>query len=794
VPLFAAALVAVNSAVLGDVPIDPQIQALFDGRCSKCHNARSPASGLSVESLEGLLRGGHTNGAALVPGNSAESPLMLYLRGEKKPRMPFGLPPLSDAEIALIGRWVDSLKTPQSGAVRRYGWPFSKLEDPAVPSVRDRAWVRNPIDAFLIARLEEKGLTPAPTVSRRVLLRRLYFDLVGMPPTPADVDRFENDSRPDAEDREIEKLLEDPRYGERWGRHWLDLVRYADSGGGGLDYPWPHMWRYRDYVIRAFNQDRPYDRFIKEQLAGDAYHGYGAESKIGLGYLRLGVFVEGTGEELRRDLLIDLVNTTGSVFLGVTLGCARCHDHKYDPIPTRDYYRMEAFFAPVKVGTEPLPFTQYEHAKEFAVRQKAWRDLLAKRKEFADKVKDEFKQRVEKARMLSSPQDLKDLAVPVSDADVSTAVAAGLVFTKAEQETFQLIRRQEARFANPNHPDLYEPVVYTSSESLGNTNPVAPTTYVLKGGNMNARGEAVEPGFLSVATGNSNPADLTGLVGTRRKLLAEWITSPENPLTARVMVNRIWQHHFGKGLVSTPSDFGKNGGGTVHPELIDWLACRFIESGWSVKAMHRLILRSNAYRQAAHNPRAAEFEKIDPERRRLWQMNPIRLEGEALRDSILAVSGDLNPEMGGPAFFPEVADDLLKRASTWWEPSAPRERHRRSIYMLQQRSFVFPLVSVFDGANLNETCAVRGVTTVTPQVFSLMNSRFVQEQSQAFAARLEREAGADQGKQVTLAFQLVFQRAPSALEKSKSLAFLRSAPLRDLCLVLFNMNEFLFLE
>jgi hypothetical protein len=789
------------AACVGAVPVrgpgadssDAGIQKLLSARCVVCHNSRKPASGLSLESTGEILRGGSLNGPAAVPGHSADSPLIQYLRGEKKPQMPLGGAALTEADITLIARWIDAMKSPQAVSSRQYGWPFSKLEAPPVPSVRNRNWVETPVDAFVLSKLEQKGMVPAPPVSRRVLLRRLYFDLIGIPPTPADVDRFENDPRPDAYDREIDKLLADPRYGERWGRHWLDLVRYADSGGGGLDYAWPHMWRYRDYVIRAFNQDRPYDRFIKEQLAGDAYQSYGAEGRIGLGYLRLGVFVEGTGEELRRDLLIDLVNTTGSVFLGVTLGCARCHDHKYDPIPTRDYYRMEAFFAPVKVGAEPLPFTQYEHAEAFAARKKAWQAILAERKAHAEKVKAEFKRRVENARILASPQDLKDLAVPVSDAEVSSAVAAGILFTKAEQEKFQLVHRQEARFANPNDPNLYEPVVYTASESLGSTNPVAPTTYVLKGGNMNARGEPVEPGFLSAAAGNA-AADLTGLVGTRRKLLAEWIASPANPLTARVMVNRIWQHHFGKGLVATPSDFGRNGSGTVHPELIDWLASQFIENGWSVKAMHRLILRSNTYRQAMHNPRAAEYEKLDPERRYLWQMNALRLEGEALRDSILAVSGRLNPEMGGPAFFPDVADDLLKRASTWWEPSPPNQRHRRSVYMLQQRSFVFPMLSVFDGANLNETCALRSVTTVTPQVFSLMNSRFAEEESQALADRLTREAGADPEKRVERAFRLAFQRAPSSLERSKSLEFLRAGSLRDLCLVLFNMNEFAFLE
>lgn len=339
----------------------------------------------------------------------------------------------------------------------------------------------------------------------------------------------------------------------------------------------------------------------------------------------------------------------------------------------------------------------------------------------------------------------------------------------------------------------------------------------------------MEPGFLSALTSNSDAANIQG-DENRRKVLADWIASPENPLTARVMVNRIWQHHFGEGLVSTPNDFGKNGGKTVHPELIDWLASQFIEKGWSLKAMHRLILHSNVYRQSVHNPHYKEYEKIDAENRYLWQMRSIRLEGEAIRDSILAVSGQLNPAMGGPSFLPDVDDESQKRAGSWWEPSPDEERHRRSIYMLQKRSVTLPLLSVFDGPNLDESCEARSITTVTPQVFALFNSQFVHEQSRAMADRIVREVGNDPGKQVERAFQLALQRQPAAVEKNKEMAFLtrgeafaqgvitltkklaaidkvasdgtsakgelsgHAGSLSDLCLAVFNVNEFIFLE
>lgn len=811
-----------------------EIKPILEKSCFSCHRSEKATSGLSLENVESILRGGALNGPAILAGNSATSPLMLYVQGKKIPPMPMGSKPLQANEIALIGKWIEGLSaSKQPGADSRANPPsyfFGKLTRPRVPEVKEKKWLSNPIDAFLLAKLENKELQPAPSADRRVLQRRIYFDLIGLPPSPEDAERFMTDRSADAYDKEIDRLLADPRYGERWGRHWLDLVRYADSEGGGPDYALPHMWRYRDYVIRAFNQDRAYDRFVREQIAGDTYSAYGAEGKLGLGFLSLGVVGEDSG---RQHLLVDAVDTVGSVFLGITLGCARCHDHKYDPISQRDYYRMQAFFASMTVGPTDLPFIQYEAPAQDAARWKrnaeTWDKTIRQRRELKEKTDALFAERVKGMSLLREFQDLKDLAVPVSDFDIKRAVNAGIYFSRADQDLYRLIARQNASYGNVNSSDLFRPKAHSAWESFDRSKPDLPGTYVLLRGDPSMKGELVEPGVLSVLTPESISTKAK-TEGSSRRLLADWIASAENPLTARVMVNRIWQHHFGKGLVLTPSDVGRNGSGTIHADLIDWLACYFIDAGWSMKAMHRLILRSSAYKQSSEHPEAEACQKIDPENLYHWRWNPLRLEAEVIRDSTLAASGQLNLVMGGPGFLPAVDDDLLQDAGTWWEPSSLAERNRRTVYMWQSRSFQLPMLGVFDGPNINESCSMRDVTTVTPQVFALFNGKFVHEQSRKMALRVEKNAGETPGKQVERAFQLAFQRAPTAFERSEALAFLgRGKALRksvltqmlepaafvslsqeeaiggkegtasggtlaDLCLILLNTNEFVFLE
>lgn len=829
------------SSALGEpTPGFEDIRSILEKNCLVCHDTRSHQSGLILETPEAVLKGGALNGPAIIPGKSQESPLILYMTGQKEPRMPLSGNPMSEDEIALISRWIDHLQPLSETGKQEPRWPWTQLETPEMPQVRDDHWVKNPIDAFILAKLESNNLAPATPASKRLLLRRLYFDLIGLPPTPEDMQRFISDPNPDVYRQEIDKLLRDPRYGERWGRHWLDIVRYAETDGG-YDGPLPHIWRYRDYVVRAFNQDRPYDRFIREQIAGDSYPAYGEESKLGLGFLHGTVFSE---DGVRRDTLNDIVNTTASAFLGLTLACSRCHDHKYDPIPIRDYYRMEAFFAPVKLSTMEVPFSQYELPNQnpaaWKKKKTNWEDLLKNQKEFREKTTARFKARLEKARFLQAFQDLKELP-PLSNSpvngDLKRAALEGVLLNEQEQTLYHLMRKQTTAYRNPHSPDYYQSMAHSASASLGLNYgalgrdvgglPDPPTTFVLKGGDPKKRGEFVQPGFLSALSGHLGPAKLeeVGHDGVSRpirnptKVLAEWIASPENPLTARVMVNRIWQHHFGKGLVKTPNDFGRNGSGTDFPELIDWLAAEFIKADWSIKAMHRLILQSSTYRQSMHNPEFNRFRKIDPENRFYWRWNMLRLEAEAIRDSVLAVSGRLNPLMGGPGFFPKIDKELLEGAVTWFEPSPPEERKRRSLYMYQQRSLVLPFVKVFDGTQLDESCAARDVTTVTPQVFVLFNSKFAHQQSLELARRVIGEVGDDPRKQIERTFQLALQRPPTPNERTDGLEFLDTGrtigwggpvsknqgngslklrggerALANLCLAMLNLNEFIYIE
>ncbi len=812
------------------VDFQREIQPILQKNCFACHSVQKHQSGLVLETLTSILDGGGLDGPAVIPGHSDKSPLLLRIRGVKHPRMPLNGKPLPENEIALIARWVDELEpsTPSQakaqGDSRTLVWPWTPLKEPVIPEVERKEWVKNPIDAFVLAKLEARKFQPAPRASRHALLRRLYFGLIGLPPTPEAMERFLKDDSPEAYAQEMEKLLADSRHGEHWGRHWLDLARYSDTRGGALDYPRPYMWRYRDYVIRAFNEDRPFDRFIREQLAGDAFPAFGDEGKLGLGFLGQWVAIEEGAEEARRTYLSDVVGTTGSVFLGFTLGCAGCHNHKYDPIPTKDYFQMEAFFAPTTVDVQEVPFSQYEKPRlepeRWSQASKEWELLLSERKKAGEEFLEKLKARETEHHMLWGAQDPKDWA---ERGQRKLTFPADMLQTQAEKDHVKLIERQTFVFANPNSPEYYKPKAYVVKDAeLAHSI----STFVLTGGDFRLRAEEVKPGFLSTIEGASSTANLEGLVGSRRQLLANWIASGENPLTARVMVNRIWQYHFGKALVATPSDFGRNGGGTVQQDLIDWLARKFIESGWSIKDMHRLILSSNVYQQSMNHPRAEEYAAIDPDNLYLGVRDPLRIGVESIRDSMLAVSGQLNPSMGGPPFFPKADDEQMARASTWWEPSSQKERNRRSVYMLQIRSFQLPMMKVFDGPNTDESCTVRGVTTVTPQVFALFNSEFSNEQSQEMALRLVADAGNDPEKQIERGFQLAFQRPPSKAEMEKSLAFLKQSPpeppldlsrkgvayvqatdgqtaqqpsrkrssLTDFCLVLFNSNEFIFLE
>ncbi len=579
-------------------------------------------SGFDVRDRGALVRGGK-RGAAVVPGRSVDSLLYRAIVREGDLKMPPGKLGLTAEEIATIRAWIDS-GAPWDSSVAKVEstwWSFRTPKRPAIPTPRNTDWVRNAIDAFVLTKLEQQKLQPVAPASKLALVRRVYFDLHGLPPTPAEVDEFVNDASPDAYPRLIEKLLASPRYGERWGRLWLDVARYADTGGYETDILYANAWRYRDYVINSFNDDKPYTEFVKEQIAADEIWpdnldlngGYelppdkvaNLQKRLGTGLYTVGpMAVEYTffGDQYRAEWQAEAVETTGFVFLGLTLGCARCHDHKFDPITARDYYRMAAIFA----GSEDreIPIVSQMGVYEYTRFQSR---LVA-----ADQIK----------------QKLIDLEGRKNTKRELTAAM------KDEKETL-LRQLGEAYYKAP--------MMYAKANVLAHSE-IVPESHLLLRGEFKQKGEKVTPGFPAVLNDGvriEEPAS-GPFVPQRRKALAQWLTAPDNPLLARVMVNRIWQGHFGRGIVATSNDFGRQGEAPTHPELLDWLAVEFAAKGYSIKSMHRLMLLSNTY-QMSSAPNQANVA-IDPDNRFLWRMNRRRLQAEELRDSVLQSAGDSKPE------------------------------------------------------------------------------------------------------------------------------------------------------
>jgi hypothetical protein len=595
----------------------------------------------------------------------------------------------------------------QVSARDRAYWAYRPVQRPEVPRVQNKAWVRNPIDAFILAKLEARGLAPAPPSDRVALARRLYYDLIGLPPTPKEIDCFVQDNTTGAYENLIDRLLASPHYGEKWARHWLDLVRYAETNGFEFDRPKPFAWRYRDYVIEAFNQDKPYDEFVREQVAGDILDAVTPQTLIATGYYRLGQWDSGAADRLlqRYDVLDGIVSTTGQAFLGMSIGCARCHDHKADPIPQRDYYRLLGFFHNIT-------------------------DMNGK--------------------------------------NLTRRVAA--VRDRPAMEVLCVAERGQ----NP--------------------------TSVLLRGNPRAPGERVEPGVPEVLSAGKQAAATGG-----RLALARWLTDPTNPLTASVMVNRLWQHHFGRGIVPIPNDFGKLGDAPTHRELLDWLASEFVAGGWRIKRMHRLIMTSNAYRMSSQaNDRAL---RLDPANTLLWRFAMRRLTAEEVRDSILAVSGRLNPKMGGPSTYPPIPKEVLagqSRPGQGWPTSPAEEASRRSVYIHVKRSLLVPMLAQFDLADTDASCPVRFTTTVPTQALGMINGDFSNEQAAALAQRLTNETPEGLDAQVRRALRLTIGRVPSADEVAKDVAFVRdlqqqrrlghTEALRLYCLLVLNANEFFYLD
>lgn len=840
-----------------------RVAPVFESRCQGCHNNLLKFSGLSLENRDGFRRGG-LHGPVVTPGDPLGSRLYRKVARLEKPSMPMQGDPLTDEEVSSIKKWIElgspwpedpadeseerrkasrlaMMKRLEDRRVitdedRRW-WSFRPPTRPPVPRVQNSRLVYTPIDAFLLAKLEQKGLKPAPVATKETLIRRLSFDLTGLPPRPEDVERFLQDDSPDAYHKLVERLLDSDRYGERWGRHWLDVVRYADSDGYEYDAIRKNSWRYRDYVIRAFNQDKPYDRFIREQIAGDELPDFDHDSLTALGFLRSGPFIGDMvlmqNEMTRADELDDIVSTTGLAFLGLTIGCARCHDHKYDPIPQKDYYRLVAVFAPAQRKELPLAPPDLVRDYEAAVAkidqriedlkarvkaiQKPTRELLLqeKYKKLPEDVQIALKTPKEQRSEAQKLQaDQVAYSIGVADSEIEKALP------EEDRKKIELLGREIDELEKSKPPAL--PAAHGVKEAGG----APPPTYFLHQGSTQSKGSEIGPGALSVLVPPGEdlafPEPEPGKSSGRRLAFANWLARPDNPLTARVMVNRIWQHYFGRGIVGTPSDYGRMGEPPTHPELLDWLAVEFVERGWSIKAMHRMIVTSRFYMQDSKFSSASNH-KIDPENTLLWKMPLRRLEGEAIRDSILSVSGALNLKMGGPPIFPEVDPEVLKGAAyqVWPKTTDGPEMWRRSVYVAQMRSIIAPIMDLFDPPDNVASCARRSVTTVAPQALQLLNNKFVAGQAEIFADRLRNEAGRDVESQVGLAFRLALGRSPRPPEVQAAMQFLErqrefhelrqtelrnqgidpaeiltpaKAALVDFCHSLFNLNEFVYVN
>ena len=640
--------------------------------------------------------------------------------------------------------------------------PRAERPVPQLESEEDRRWVRTPVDAFIREKQRQLNLQPAPPADRRTLVRRLYFDLLGLPPTPDEVAAFVNDDRQDAYEQLVERLLANPHYGERWAQHWLDVVRFAETEGFEYDHHRPDAWRYRDYVIQSLNEDKPYNQFLREQLAGDelarqmkeagqtdlaAQH----QAYVAAGFLRLGAVRRNAGNQAvaasRNEVLTEMTDSIGAAFLGLTVGCARCHDHMFDPIRQRDYYRLQAFLAATFEHDEPLT-TPAEQA--------AWE--------------------AEKKRAQAEFDALKAKLIACNN----------LPNCPEEAALRDSLKQAEAKIPPP----------LASLFTVQNAGPQRTAIHVLKRGEWEQKGALVGPRPLGVLAPREMP-ELAADAPFPRTVLADWLTQPDHPLTARVMVNRLWLFHFGQGLVGTANDFGLNGDRPTHPELLDYLATHFLEHGWKFKPVHRLIVLSNTYRQSSTTAVENSGHQQDPHNSRLWHFPRRRLDAESLRDALLSISGQLNTKAGGPSIMVPVEEDLVKllyKPAQWQAHADAAEHDRRSIYLIVKRNLRLPFLEVFDQPDRQTSCAARQATTHAPQALELLNGTLSNHLADSFAQRLQREAGDDRPRQISLAFQLAVGRDPSPAELKLCGDFLQTQPLREFALAVFNLNSFLYVD
>jgi mono/diheme cytochrome c family protein len=752
-----------------------KIQPILTDHCYKCHShsGEKIKGGLVVDSLSGLITGGDT-GPAVVPGDPAKS---LLIEAVSYTNDDLQMPPkgkkLSDEQIATLTEWVKmgapwpeepgkKVASRPRGKITdedRQWWSFQPLAKVTPPTVEDRGWTANEVDRFILQRLTTEGLQPAPRAEKEALLRRVYFDVTGLPPTPEQVAAFTADTAPDAYTKVVDELLASPRYGEHWARHWLDLVRYAESDGFRIDDYRPNAWRYRDYVIRALNDDKPYDRFVQEQIAGDELFPGDIDARIATGYLRHWIYEYNNRDVVGQwtNILNDITDTTADVFMGMGLQCARCHDHKFDPILQKDYYRLQAFFAPI-LPRNDLKLATPQMEAEYAEKLKVWEEKTADLRARIAAIEEPHKAKAAEGAIIKFPPETQAMIrKPVAERTPWEHQIAELAYRQVYYEFDRLINKMRgpekeqlvALYKELSAFDKDKPEPLPQAFCATDVGPKAPPVTIPKKGQLGD----IAPGFLTIL--DENPANIPKALPDstgRRAAFARWLTQPDNRLSTRVIVNRVWQYHFGRGLVPTSSDFGKLGDAPSHPELLDWLTQRFVAEGWSLKKLHRLILLSATYQQSTRNPIEEKARLKDPENRLLWRATTRRLDAEQIRDAVLATTGELSLKDGG------ASDD-------WSKP-------RRTIYTKVIRNTRDPLQEVFDMAEGFTSTSQRNTTTTPTQSLFMINSQWSLARAKAFAKNLIAHSKPDAADRVANAYRLAFNRDPSTAERDAALAFI----------------------
>ncbi|PHR90735.1 MAG: hypothetical protein COA78_34565 [Blastopirellula sp.] len=769
------------------------VQPIFAKKCFSCHGPGESEGGLRLDSKEGAFAELDSGSRGVIPGKPAESELLRRITtDDESERMPPEGKPLSPAEIKVMRTWI------KQGAQWQGHWAFEPMKDHEPPKVKQKDWVNTPIDSFILGQLESAGFKPNPQANRVTLIRRAYYNLTGLPPTAEQVKAFEQDKSPKAYENLIDQLLTSERYGERWARHWLDVVRFAETNSFERDGVKPNAWRYRDYVIDAFNKDKPYNQFIIEQMAGDELPDATNETIIATGFHRLGLWDDEPADRLLHlyNHYDDIVTTTGQSFLGLTINCARCHDHKIDPILQSDYYSFLAFFRGMKpygIGRSNTSSSQYEISTPEVIAAYSAHDNRVQEQQ--KKIDEIFNQAIE----------------TLPKAERGEARVRGRKKIEKKMENYVPNRASEFSELQREMASIKEQVKYLGARQYALAvnlcdNP-PPKTNIMQRGNPHVPGDEVEPRFPTMF-GMPAPElpDRTGeKTSGRRTVLANWIASDDNFLTARVMVNRIWQHHFGRGIVRSTNNFGQLGTPPTHPQLLDWLALDFVQNGWSMKKLHKKIMMSSVYQLSSQ---ASEKElAADPNNELFWRYNMRRLSAEEIRDSILAVNGRLNLKMYGPGIYTEISKEVKAGQSVpgkGWGNSKPEERARRSVYIHVKRSLIDPMLANFDFPDTDTSCPDRFTTLQPSQALGMLNGKFLNDQAKVLADRLREESGEKIEKQVADSIQVVFGRDATAEDIKTGLDLIntmqekhnvdKNRALDLYCLMILNLNEFMFLD